>query len=376
MLPRELSSEYFLKTIIRNYYSKKPLEEPVYFHKREIALESLEDRVYIRHLCFPSISKLYDYILNNKTPLHLYYSSAYYDNPCVDQIESKGWTGSDLMFDIDSDKYAGCSEVLSICISTNTIYSGKIDKCSETEEPVYFNILSTKCIDRAFQDIKKLYFILKEELGLREIEIYFTGHRGFHLKVYDSKILDLDRDARREIVSYVKLENIDLERLFSIRKSRQKYVWLSRREYGVRKRVLEIVLKSGIKYEEVGEYIKIPYSEFKLVLNEASVNVDPVVTIDVSRLSRFKKSLNCKTGLIVRSIDVDKYNGFKLEDYNPWDGGIIVKPLVDAKIPIFDQEVVLKRSELIYIDSFLAIILAFKNLVKIIDLKDFGVRNV
>ncbi len=376
MSRRELSNDYFLKMIIKTYYSRKPIEEPIYFHKREIALESLEDRVYIRHLCFPSISKLYEYILSNKTPLHLYYSSAYYEDPCADQVELKGWIGSDLMFDIDSDKYPECSEVISICLSTNTFNAGKIDKCSGDEEPIYYSVLKNKCIDRAFQDVVKLYDILRIEFGLKDIEIYFTGNRGFHVKVNDSKILDLDRDARREIVSYIKLENVDLHRLFFVKKTRQKYVLLFRREHGIRRRILDIVLKSGIKYEVKGDYIKIPRDQLEVVLEEARVNIDPVVTIDTSRLSRFKYSLNCKTGLVVKPIDINKYNGFNLDDFNPWVGGIIVKPLVDVKIPVFDQSIVLKRGEAIYIDSFLAINLALKNLVRIIDLKDFGVRNV
>ncbi|MCD6301369.1 MAG: DNA primase, partial [Staphylothermus sp.] len=65
MSRQELSKEFFLlKKLIREYYSRKPLEEPIYIHKREIAIQSLEDGVYIRHLSFPSLAILYNYILS------------------------------------------------------------------------------------------------------------------------------------------------------------------------------------------------------------------------------------------------------------------------------------------------------------------------
>ncbi|MEM2026058.1 MAG: hypothetical protein QXW94_07185 [Desulfurococcaceae archaeon] len=60
-----------MKRIIRSYYMKKPLEEPNDLHKREIALESLEDNVYIRHLAFPYIDALYHYISENSITLVL-----------------------------------------------------------------------------------------------------------------------------------------------------------------------------------------------------------------------------------------------------------------------------------------------------------------
>lgn len=116
MSRQELNNKFFIKKILREYYSQKPLEEPLYIHKREIAIHSLEDEAYIRHLTFPSITHLYNFILNEKTPLHLYYSSAYYESPSIKKMELKGWTGSDLMFDLDSDHYPGCGKILSICI--------------------------------------------------------------------------------------------------------------------------------------------------------------------------------------------------------------------------------------------------------------------
>ncbi len=368
-----LSNRVFLRRIIREYYSRKPLEEPLYIHRREIALQSLEDNVYIRHLSFPSMTRLYEYILNKKTPLHLYYSSAYYEDPGNDKMEHKGWIGSDLMFDIDSDKYSGCDKVLSLCIEENIVYQDKISTCPNGGEPIQYPIITRECLERAFYDVVKLYLILHDELGFKDIRIYFSGNRGFHVKVYDEQVLKLSRDERREIASYIMLENIDVEKLFPIVK--KKYVLLGSSEWGVRKRLLRIIEEAGFEYDRVGEYVKIPYEEFSTLLEELSVKLDPVVTMDVSRLSRFGFSLNCKSGLMVYPIDIDRIDGVDFEKFNPWNGKLIVKPLIDAKLPVFDREVKLKRGERVELEAWIGLYLVFKNVVEVINDRDFGVKS-
>jgi len=319
--------------------------------------------------------KLYDYILNKKTPLHLYYSSAYYSDPSIDKMELKGWQGSDLMFDIDADRYPNCNVVYTICVKSNKVIEGKTD-CPNSEEAIHYQNISTKCIERAFIDVVKLYLILKDEFGFKDIRIYFSGNKGFHIKVSDDSILQLTRDERREITSYVMLENIDVERLFPCRGKKTGYTLFHQNERGLRRRVLKIIIDSGLKYERIGEYVKIDCDTLKTVIEEARVNIDPVVTMDTSRLSRFGNSLNCKSGFIVKRIDIDRFTGFNYYDYSPWTGRIKVKPLVDATLPLIDDRIALKRGEVVSMDSTTAIYLAFKGLVKIVDLKDFGVRNV
>ncbi|OYT40843.1 MAG: DNA primase [Desulfurococcales archaeon ex4484_58] len=370
----ELSNFSFIKNIIREYYSKKPLEEPLYIHKREIALHSLEDNAYIRHLSFTSMNQLYNYILDKKTPLHLYYSSAYYENPSSDKMELKGWQGSDLMFDIDADKFKGCNKVLSICINNNIVYEGKIDNCPNDKKPLYFPLITNECIDRAFYDAYKLYHILREEFGFKNIKVYFSGNRGFHVKVYDEDALTLTSDERREIASYVSLEGFKLERIIPSGSSK-KYIYFTRREYGVRKRIVKAAYKLGIKVKEYDDYIAIPANTIDTLLNEVRIKIDPVVTMDVSRLSRFGLSLNCKSGLMVYPINIDAYKEFSYKHFSPWEGGIIVKPLIDAELIVYSEKIRLRRGEPIYLEAPLALYLILKNIVKIVDTRDFGVKK-
>jgi len=372
-----LSNFKFLKSTIREYYSKRKLEEPPYLHKREIALQSLEDGVYIRHLSFPSMTKLYEFILSKKTPLHLYYSSAYYENPANDRMELKGWLGSDLLFDIDSDKYSGCNDVISICITDNYVVEGDIGQCPSGDKPVKYPVVKAKCIEYAYSDAVKLYYILRDELGLRDIKIYFSGNRGFHVKVSDDTILDLSSDERREITSYVLLESISSERLFPPLGSKKKYALVAiNGEIGIRARIAKLAKEAKLGYGTIAEYVKIPYEELRVLIEEARVRIDPVVTMDPSRLSRFSFSLNCKSGLLVKPVNIDDLYEFSFTDYTPWEGQIIVRGLIDASLPVLDSKVILKRSESISLEAHIAYYLILKNLVKVISTRDFGVRNV
>ncbi|MEM0355142.1 MAG: DNA primase small subunit domain-containing protein [Desulfurococcaceae archaeon] len=371
MSPRELSNEFFLKKIISTYYAQRPLEEPPYLHKREVALHSLEDNVYIRHLNFPSMKELYTYITKVKTPLHLYYSSAIYGNPSATSMDEKDWQGSELMFDIDADSFPDCNRVLSLCIGENRVYEGKIEACSDGSEPETHIELSFDCITRAFHEAVKLYQILREELGFRDIRAYFSGSKGFHIKVYDSEVYDLTSDERREILSYVKQESLNVNPIIPV--TSKGYVLLFKEEVGLRKRLLNIILKYGLPYEDMKNYIRVEYDQVKAILQDLSVKVDPVVTVDLSRLSRFGYSLNCRSGLRVTPIDFEKTSDLNLSMFNPWSGYLTVKPLIDASLNYYGVKFKLRRGEETRLPALIGVYLLLKRIVVLIDTRDFGV---
>ncbi len=366
-----------LKSMIRLYYRSKPLIEPYYLSKREIAIYSLEDGVYIRHLSFTSMTLLYRYILEEKTPLHLYYSSAYYEDPSADKMELKGWMGSDLIFDIDSDHYPGCSDVLSICLGSGEVYGEKIKKCSDGSKPVIYPLISFNCIRRGWIDAIRLITILREEFGLKNIHLAYSGNRGFHISVYDEEVMKLEREQRREIADYISFKNPDLSRIApSI--GRRKYVYFSREEYGWRKRIVDEIVKRE-NYEEYRGYIRVKYSIVEEIAEDIGVNIDPVVTMDISRLSRFNRSIHGKSGLIVyplnySSTDIDEYS---YESFTPFEGEVVVKPYITiAGLKVLDEEIDLNKGLKIKTKPHIGLYLALKGLVEIVDIRDIGVRNV
>ncbi len=373
-------SSIVLRNIIRSYYKKRPLQPPPEIHKREIALESLEDRAYLRHLSFPYMDRLYEYILSKKTPLHLYYSSALYENPSAQPMEAKGWLGSELIFDIDSDKYQGCSESYYVCIKDNQVYDVKPDSCKSGGKPLEIPLLSWDCVRRALEDAVKLKDILTSDLGFKDVKIFFSGNRGFHVRVSDESVLTLNSEERRLIADYVSCENLDQERVFpTYRFKREERVVFSNAEYGLRRRVkLEaekagILRKDRLRNEEV---LTISVDELSLMLRSVCVSIDKVVTMDLSRLSRFVGSLNCKSGLkIVEVSDVSKFMDFTYKDLSPFKGKISVTPLVDFPgLPIYGSRIDLRKGVKMELDAEDALYVVLKGLAHLYNIKSLEVK--
>ncbi|MEM4756825.1 MAG: DNA primase small subunit domain-containing protein [Desulfurococcaceae archaeon] len=279
MWPREQINR-FIKNLVCEYYRHRPLEEPSYIHLREIALESLEDEKYIRHLSFAYMDQLYNYIINVKTPLHLYYSSALYLNPGAERMEEKTWIGSEILFDLDADKYEGCRNTVYICVADNLASSEHIDKCPNGEKPIEYVGVPWQCIEKALNDSMKLNDILKDELGFKNIKIYFSGNRGFHIKIYDNDVLDLGRDERRLIADYISCEGLVVDKVFPSYKNN---VVLDAHEAGLRKRVFNIASKQGLisRRNMLGfkDIYVIRKDHLEEILKESCIERDGVVAV-------------------------------------------------------------------------------------------------
>ena len=54
---------------------------------------------------------------------------------------------------------------------------------------------------------------LQPEFGFDEkfLQVTFSGHRGFHLHYRDPSLFQLDSEARREMVSYIRGEGVDVK---------------------------------------------------------------------------------------------------------------------------------------------------------------------
>ncbi len=359
----------FLQRLIRRYYRGRPLAEPYYLPSREVAIYSLEDQAYIRHLSFSSMNLLYQYITKRKTPLHLHYSSAYYEDPAAERMEDKQWIGSDLIFDIDSDHFEGCSGVVSICIKENKHYSGKVKKCGNGEKPVVYPLMGFKCIERGWEEARRLVEILRDDMGFKEITVSFSGNRGFHVHVYDEDAKKLTGEERREIVDYTALKNIDYTRVIPPIGRRQKTVFFTNYEKGWRRRLLEELVERGVA-ENVGGLYKASFDDAAEALEELGINLDPVVTMDVSRLSRFDYSIHGKSGLVVYPLDYSReelpVKGFT--GFSPFQGKVRVKPLIDfPAFPVLDSKISLRRGMRLRLDAPYALYLVLKGIVVVED---------
>ena len=54
---------------------------------------------------------------------------------------------------------------------------------------------------------------LEPEFGFKEdhLQVTFSGHRGFHLHYRDPALFHLDSEARRELVSHIRGEGVDVQ---------------------------------------------------------------------------------------------------------------------------------------------------------------------
>ncbi len=377
MLLQGQSNKGFLIEVLRKYYGQRPLVEPPLLPKREIAVQPIGSNTYIRHLSFPSMIKLYEYILENP-PLHLYYSVAVYEDPSVEDMESKGLLKADLMFDIDVDHFEACRDTVNVCLKCGYVYSGgrECPKCS-SKEVSSIPQLSNECFRLGWAGVLTLVDILEKEFGAREITVSFSGSRGFHVRVEDEHLTVLDRDSRRAIVEYLNLSNLVLEKIVPrIGRGRDaKALFFKDREYGFRSRLRELA-EQLLSVEDYGDYILVKYSDLEGLLDTMRIEIDTVVTIDTSRLSRFIHSINGKSGLAVCRLDPDKDYSFSFRDYRVVDGEVVVKPRYDIPEAWFlDKKMSLRAGEKKRVEAYIGLYLVLKGLVDIIDYSGVEVRK-
>ncbi|BFH74141.1 DNA primase small subunit PriS [Sulfurisphaera javensis] len=305
-----------LKLLFSEYYEKAELELPEDMELREFAYQPFDSETYVRHLSFTSLQELRQYILQNP-PLHLYYSSARYQLPSAKNMEEKGWLGSDLLFDLDAD------EICEIRVRRFCPQDGLETLATECESQptIEYPEITKDCIMKVFDKALLIKDILKEDFGLNA-NIYFSGNRGFHLRVtcYGDCAL-LDSDDRKEIAEYI---------------SSPKPTYIHEENPGWSGR-----LAKGID----------------------GVNIDMQVTIDIRRLVRIPGSLNGKAGLKVVEVKNDKFEYG--EWLSPFEGNCVFLPYISGVINVFDEKYTLKKDSPIKIPISIGVYLSLKGLGRV-----------
>ncbi|AMD30335.1 DNA primase small subunit PriS [Acidilobus sp. 7A] len=240
-----------LKDIFKAYYDMDPpLVLPMDMARREFAIQPFEIDSYVRHLSFGDEHALRRFI-KSKVPRHLYHSVGIYEIPGASSMEDKGWLGSELLFDLDLDHPGTCESEL----------------------------VDDECLVKGFEKAKVVARVISDMLGGKPL-IYFTGHRGFHVRGLCSGCLSLGRDERLEIAKLVRAEGLDVSLLFPSKKGVRPAA-PSPSDPGWRGLAASLGIDLRATSEDVG------------------VDIDVMVTQDPSRLTRVPGSLNAKGGMIV-----------------------------------------------------------------------------
>jgi DNA primase small subunit len=367
----EVASREWVYDKFAEFYNRPSTQipPPVGFAQREFAFLLFKERVMVRHRSFAN-PKAFTQNLKERIPSDVYHSIAYYEYPDAD-MEKKGWSGADLVFDIDADHIpTTCNKIHDAwtCGNKDCGFDGK--GITPEECPICGGVkFETKtwacdeCIDTTRHETRKLLDMLTNDFGFPEEEIhtFFSGHRGFHIHVEDEAARGLDAVARKEIVDYVMGIGLDLFEKSSRDggKSKRKpsapafslgnYGWKRRLKNGMRrfivdatketlldagviKKSAEVILRNkeailkrcveenrwegGVKgvgvdtWKRLAEYVK----------NQEIAQIDTVVTTDIHRLIRMNGTLHGKTGLLKKEFPIDK-----LDEFDPFVEAVAFK---------------------------------------------------
>lgn len=181
-------TKQYLRKRFADYYQNSNLALPHDFTRREwgfIFFDELPEVVMRRHKAFSRENEAFDYI-RAMVPAHAYHSAAYYEFPGASTMKEKKWQGADLIFDLDADHLPG-----------------KVRSYAE----MLSNVKS---------ETGKLLDFLLQDFGFLEnnINIVFSGGRGYHIHVHDPKVRTLESAQRREIVDYVGGTGLSTDFLF------------------------------------------------------------------------------------------------------------------------------------------------------------------
>ena len=351
----------FLRNTFQSYYASNEVDLPDRFGRREYAFVLFGGKGMIRHLGFDTREMIRNFI-EERTPQHAYYSSAYYQDPDAAKMQDKLWMGAELIFDLDSDHLPNA------------------EKMSYTE-----SLLEVK---KEF--IKLIEEFLLGDFGFNEkyMELYFSGGRGYHCHVKDPAILDLDSNERREIVDYITGRDLQDSIIFHEQATGRKSYgghsfasgkslkmptpdqdgWKGRisrgiidlineiknsddpekklKEYGVSARDAERLVADlseermrRIKDGLLDQSRMIRKFFLNSALRKTAVSLgagetDEPVTCDVKRLIRLPSSLHGKTGFKVVRIPIDA-----LKDFNPLRDAVVLPEdpihiLVEKKVSL------------------------------------------
>jgi DNA primase small subunit len=265
--------------------------------------------------------------LADEAPRHVYFSAAEYASPGAGTMDEKDWQAADLVFDLDGDHLDSVDE--------STPYPEMLDACKDA--------------------LVRLVDLLTDDLGFspEDLQVVFSGGRGYHVHVRADDVRSLDSTARREIVDYIRAIDLDIDGLVRTENRRGTTRRMLKTEGGwgarTHRRLLSVVDElsamdeadaiarltelDGIgekrartivgAFESTPEAVRSGNLEAggpgvrtlvealaREVVAEETAPIDEPVTTDLRRLIRFPGSLHGGTGLVVRRIAPDEVDSF------------------------------------------------------------------
>jgi DNA primase small subunit len=178
----------YLRGRFGDHYRQASVTPPPAANEREWGFIPWTDgpgETMVRHRSLLDLGEIEDF-LGRRKPRHVYFSAGRYDEPSASTMSDKGWRSSDLVFDLDAD------HLPSVVLGEDS-YAEMLAKCKDA--------------------LRRLLDFLEDDFGFDDLTIVFSGGRGYHVHVRDERIRHLERDARREVVDYVRGIGLEFDEL-------------------------------------------------------------------------------------------------------------------------------------------------------------------
>ncbi len=327
----------------------------------------------LRHKSFSDMNGVRRFICER--PQHsCFYSTAYWKKPHELKMADKDWLGADLIFDLDGDHLPGV---------TDKDFPTMIEVIQEQAWSLWNDFL-------------------EPDFGFDEdyLQVTFSGHRGFHLHYRDPKFFHLDSEARRELVSHIRGEGVEVSDLLERSRNPNATGWAKRVASGIDSVVnkldsihegdtkllrtmtaglQEMMDREGIKglrgkasVEKLAELMQtesrrnrvlggritalnnhallfqnLIRADSSVVLGSAG-ETDEVVTIDTRRQIRWPGSLHGKSGMRVTEFPLSRLDPDSSNSFDCLSEGIAlsrdeivrVEMVVDDAIARFDNRII------------------------------------
>ncbi len=318
-----------------------------------------------------------DHLLNDlvKTVPHsIYHSAAFYSVPVARSMAEKKWQGAEIVFDIDADHLESpCTERHDVWQCTNsacgaTGSGSHPDNCPDCDGTTFRALkwICDECLTAAKKDTMKLYDkFLTGHFGLDsdKIQLNYSGHRGYHVRVRDPMVFNLDSNGRMELAHYIsgfgmntsittdgylrvkptgdlrnwqmpsiarKIADTMIEFINSIDVYQGKEPWVKSLKLYREDAIAGLKMNPPIlsaKVKKVGPKYWQEIANKSVLLY--GVDIDQPVTTDIHRVIRLIGSLNGKTGFAVTELTRDA-----LTDFNPLSDSVVFnKGTIQISIP-------------------------------------------
>jgi DNA primase small subunit len=382
-------TKHFVARRFKAYYTAAKIPPPREFWQREWGFVLFDQHypgrlVMRRHIALATETNFLSY-LREYAPAHAYYSTAVYDDPTADMAK-KGWLGADLIFDLDADHIVSEADL--------SRYS-------------YEELLAL-----VKAETRKLLHFLIHDFGFadEEIELAFSGSRGYHIHIATESVRGLGSRERREIVDYVAATGLEIKSFLVSDTTEQEHTaerqgkadmklvpegWGRRVRDGLldflhelaamedEQALQQIRAVGGLERKKAQTILRIAKDETvmrriedgqipqfakpiwtaltetvtKVVRVRSADHVDEPVTADIKRLIRLPGSLHGKSSLRAKPLTVETF-----EDFDPLADAVVftnkplkICPLRDSAITLRGERYKIVKDEIESLPEFAAL---------------------